>query len=41
MTKVLELRRLSDDLVYRFHYVTQNEGYSYQREDQEVFLSWR
>jgi len=40
MTKVLELRRLSDDLVYRFHYVTQNEGHSYQREDQAVFLSW-
>ena len=41
MTLILELRRLSDDLVYRFHHSTQQENHIFLREDRDVYLSWR
>lgn len=41
MIEALELRRLSDDLVYRFHYVAGQDSHFYRREDLNVCLSWR
>lgn len=41
MVMALELRRLSDDLVYRFKCVRQEKDRAFIREDKNVYLSWR
>ena len=41
MTEALELRRLTDKIVYRFQRVFDPSGVSYKREDKDLYLTWR